>query len=517
MTPGNVKSDPNGNVTELTLNGKTYKYVFDFENRLIEAIYPDNLVLEFAYDGLGRRVLTRVNGEGMRYVYDGYLIVQERKERTDELVAEYTYFQGSIIKQKRGTEERWVYTHPEGGWPRHLFGVDGSKTDSLEYGWMGDLVFHLHPEGTEPTKIHFGWAGGWIFGYNTAMPFVMMPESNEVWMPKLGKSLNPMARKSWALNFYQGTRGGDTSSGCGSMGVTASTGVDPNTGQPCVITTVRTAARTTWAGQAQVLRSVRSANMSTMPPGDYDESLKLPRCCEGDCPDEPPPPPGKPVVFTCPLYAVAANVPVSGGQMEPGPLPDSDPDSEGAPAGWSLPGPGSWLPRLTPQTPATDVAQAAMCCTLCFNPISGAAGALIACTTALSLANPAQQWATSTSGNTTADCHDNPCDALRHCYWSCSLASNILTAYCAEGIGWAHELSFTTMEARCMDLHNNEIGRQCAATNASCGDCCLSALKSGVLWWMAPALSPGQPGGPPPPNIPGLPGSNPPGVIPTPC
>ena len=64
----------------------------------MEARYPDDLVIEFLYDGFGRRVITRVNGEGVRHIYDGYLIVQDRKERTDELVAEYTYFQGNIFK-----------------------------------------------------------------------------------------------------------------------------------------------------------------------------------------------------------------------------------------------------------------------------------------------------------------------------------------------------------------------------------------------------------------------------------
>jgi len=70
------------------------------KNRLVEARYPDDLVIEFLYDGFGRRVITRVNGEGVRHIYDGYLIVQDRKERTDELVAEYTYFQGNIFKIK---------------------------------------------------------------------------------------------------------------------------------------------------------------------------------------------------------------------------------------------------------------------------------------------------------------------------------------------------------------------------------------------------------------------------------
>jgi hypothetical protein len=80
----------------------------------------------------------------VRYVYDGYNIIQERDERTDELITEYTYLQGNVSKQKRSTQAgfltRWFYNQPEGGYPNHVFGVDGTKTDSLDFGWFGELA-----------------------------------------------------------------------------------------------------------------------------------------------------------------------------------------------------------------------------------------------------------------------------------------------------------------------------------------------------------------------------------------
>jgi len=141
-------------------------------------------------------VITRVNGEGVRHIYDGYLIVQDRKERTDELVAEYTYFQGNIFKIKRGTTERWVYNYPEGGWPRHLFDNEGTRTDSIDMGWFGDVAYRY---GT--SDIGIGWAGGWTFAYDTAMPFVFIAETNEIWLPKIGKRLNPIVRHSSTVNL----------------------------------------------------------------------------------------------------------------------------------------------------------------------------------------------------------------------------------------------------------------------------------------------------------------------------
>jgi hypothetical protein len=128
----------------------------------------------------------------VRYVYDGYNIIQERDERTDELITEYTYLQGNVFKQKRGTQERWFYNQPEGGYPNHVFGVDGTKTDSLDFGWFGELAYHRGE-----TQIALGWAGGWVFAQYSDMPFVLISKSNEIWLPKIGRRLNPLVAGGW--------------------------------------------------------------------------------------------------------------------------------------------------------------------------------------------------------------------------------------------------------------------------------------------------------------------------------
>ncbi len=41
VSPGNVTTDPNGNITEIVQDDETYSFSFDYENRLIEARYLD--------------------------------------------------------------------------------------------------------------------------------------------------------------------------------------------------------------------------------------------------------------------------------------------------------------------------------------------------------------------------------------------------------------------------------------------------------------------------------------------
>lgn len=165
----------------------------------------------------------RVNREGIRYVYDGNKIVQERNELSDELIAEYTYVNNNVFKQKRGTEERWVYTYPEGGWPRHLFDHNGDRTDSLEFTWNGELVFHQGD-----TELGFGWSRGWMIAFNTDMPMIFLTGSNEVWLPKLATSLNKACLYSFAVSFSEAT-GTDSTIGTWVDDPVRPWNADPNT------------------------------------------------------------------------------------------------------------------------------------------------------------------------------------------------------------------------------------------------------------------------------------------------
>jgi hypothetical protein len=70
------------------------------------------------------------------------------------------------------------------------------------------------------------------------MPFVLIPESNEVWLPKVAKSLNPLAKSSFSMNLYSATRGSSNRSGCCGM-LTSNAVEDPDTDVPCYKSTIR--------------------------------------------------------------------------------------------------------------------------------------------------------------------------------------------------------------------------------------------------------------------------------------
>gem|GEM_PF-5309400 len=123
---------------------------------------------EFGYDGLGRRVWTQSNqgnGNGSWFIYDGDQLVQERDFRSDNLVVEYAwgpttgapaiFYQNRIVADV--PQERWIYTSPQGGFPRHLFDDTGAITDTFQYSSFGELVFH---DGS--TEVDFGWRGDFL-------------------------------------------------------------------------------------------------------------------------------------------------------------------------------------------------------------------------------------------------------------------------------------------------------------------------------------------------------------------
>jgi RHS repeat-associated protein len=96
--------DANGNLT----SDGTYSYSYDFRNRLVRAVGPD-LVAEYAYDALGRRITKTVSltSTGLvtstGYLCDGQQVIEERDEN-QALVATYIYGVGidEVLTMRRG-------------------------------------------------------------------------------------------------------------------------------------------------------------------------------------------------------------------------------------------------------------------------------------------------------------------------------------------------------------------------------------------------------------------------------
>jgi len=98
---------------------------------------------------------------------------------------------------------------------------------------------------------------------------------------------------------------------------------------------------------------------------------------------------------------------------------------------------------------------------------------------------------------------NDACDAFRHCYWSCLMAVEV-GRRCARNVGNCHESCSNGSAAEiAMDLFNNARGRHFGAIcekkvgnkteRQCCMDKCRQAMNNGVLRWLAPSTSPGEP------------------------
>lgn len=88
----NVSYDANGNLTKLTVNGKTQQYVYDAANRLITVKDGAGAVIaSYTYDGDGQRLTKTVGTETITYHYfGGQLMYETSNKLSGQISTRYT-------------------------------------------------------------------------------------------------------------------------------------------------------------------------------------------------------------------------------------------------------------------------------------------------------------------------------------------------------------------------------------------------------------------------------------------
>lgn len=88
----NVSYDANGNLTKLTVNGKTQQYVYDEANRLTSVKNGAGTVIaSYTYDGDGQRLTKTVGSETITYHYfNGQLMYETTNQYANKITARYT-------------------------------------------------------------------------------------------------------------------------------------------------------------------------------------------------------------------------------------------------------------------------------------------------------------------------------------------------------------------------------------------------------------------------------------------
>jgi RHS repeat-associated protein len=132
--------DKNGNLADI--NNGQFEYVYDCENRLIEARENSVTVATYAYDFAGRRVSKTTGGVTTRYVYDGDQIIAEYQN--DTLVRKFIYGPGidepicmSVVLSP-GSEVLYYYHFDGLGSVVALSDNDGDIVERYSYDVFGE-------------------------------------------------------------------------------------------------------------------------------------------------------------------------------------------------------------------------------------------------------------------------------------------------------------------------------------------------------------------------------------------
>jgi len=144
--------DLNGNQTRKTnkVTGAFTLYEYDAENKLIRVVREDGSIVNYKYDGFGRRIEKEVDSVVSQYIYDREDILLEL-DGSNNIVARYTHGPGidePLIIEKNGVSS---FYHADGlGSITELSNVNGSIVKSYSYSSFGKTESETNPTFFQP-------------------------------------------------------------------------------------------------------------------------------------------------------------------------------------------------------------------------------------------------------------------------------------------------------------------------------------------------------------------------------
>ena len=136
--------DDNGNLTDIDSSEDSYDYVYDCENRLIEAKKNGQTVGTYTYDFAGRRVTKTADGITTKYYYDGDHVIAEYEGGS--LARKYVYGPGIDEPIRMITSgDSYYYHHNRQGSIVALSDSSGDIVENYQYDAFGKFLVHTVP------------------------------------------------------------------------------------------------------------------------------------------------------------------------------------------------------------------------------------------------------------------------------------------------------------------------------------------------------------------------------------
>jgi len=144
--------DNNGNLTQKTnkITSAFTLYEYDAENKLIRVVREDGSIVNYRYDGLGRRIEKEVDSVVTQYIYDNEDILLEL-DGSNNILARYTHGPGidePLVMEKAG--QSFVY-HADGlGSITEISDSTGALKQLYTYSSFGKIESQTDPNFTQP-------------------------------------------------------------------------------------------------------------------------------------------------------------------------------------------------------------------------------------------------------------------------------------------------------------------------------------------------------------------------------
>jgi len=142
----------NGNLTRKTNkpNSAFTLYEYDAENKLIRVVREDGSIVNYKYDGLGRRIEKEVDGVVTRFIYDDYDLLLEL-DGSNNIVARYTHGIGldePLILEKAG--QSFFYLADDLGSITEITDNNAAVVQSYSYSSFGKIGSQMDPAFIQP-------------------------------------------------------------------------------------------------------------------------------------------------------------------------------------------------------------------------------------------------------------------------------------------------------------------------------------------------------------------------------
>jgi RHS repeat-associated protein len=144
-----VAYDGAGAVTSVknTVAGTELKLTFAPDGRLVSAVTPEGNLVEYLYDGLGQRVVRKVDGVvDRKYIYDDAYLLHAILDKSDKVDTRFEYAGGMLPVRMIRSGTTYYMGFDLHGSLRLVANAQGTVVQRLDYDAWGNVTSMLDPD-----------------------------------------------------------------------------------------------------------------------------------------------------------------------------------------------------------------------------------------------------------------------------------------------------------------------------------------------------------------------------------